>query len=78
MVVPDDVTHTQVPNVAGLLTYQTDTEVLRLRKTDSWKVVAEKELVSASRCISYNNVCIKKHRTSQFKITLHGAKRVKI
>ena len=46
MVVPDDVTHTNVPQVAGLVTYQLDTEVLRFRKTDSWKVVAEEELVS--------------------------------
>ena len=52
MVVPDDVTHTSVPNVAGLLTYQIDTEVLRFRKADAWKAVAEKELVSAyTQCL---------------------------
>lgn len=45
MVVPDDITFDNVPQITGLLTYQKDAEILRLRKTESWKAVAEEEMV---------------------------------
>ena len=45
LVVPDDSAHNRVPNIVGLMTYQRDTEQLRLRKNDTWRVVAEEEMV---------------------------------
>jgi hypothetical protein len=48
VVVPDDVTFDNVPQITGLLTYQKDAEILRLRTTESWKVVAEEEMVKLS------------------------------
>ncbi|CAB3997412.1 Hypothetical predicted protein [Paramuricea clavata] len=55
VVVPDDVTFDNVPQITGLLTYQKDAEILRLRKTESWKVVAEEEMV-----LKINNETISK------------------
>ncbi|XP_028405398.1 uncharacterized protein LOC114527885 isoform X2 [Dendronephthya gigantea] len=45
VVVPDDVTQDRIPHITGLLAYQKDSQVLRLRKKDAWKNVAEEEMV---------------------------------
>ncbi|XP_028405295.1 uncharacterized protein LOC114527801 [Dendronephthya gigantea] len=45
VVVPDAETHDKVPNISGILAYQKDTEQLYLRKNDTWKIIAEKEMV---------------------------------
>ena len=47
VVVPDNVTQGNVPHITGLLAYQEDVEVLRIRKIDAWKVLAEEEKVNA-------------------------------
>ncbi len=46
VVVPDNDTQDNVPHITGLLAYQKDVEVLRIRKIDEWKVVAEEEKVN--------------------------------
>ena len=46
VVVPDNDTQDNVPHITGLLAYQKDVEVLRIRKIDAWKVVAEEEKVN--------------------------------
>ncbi|XP_028405278.1 uncharacterized protein LOC114527785 [Dendronephthya gigantea] len=43
--VPDDAAYDRVPKISGLLAYQKDIEKLHLRKNDTWKVVAEEEMV---------------------------------
>ena len=46
VVVPDDIAAGKLPQVTGLLAYQKDVEVLRLRKNGTWKEIAEKEVMS--------------------------------
>ena len=46
MVVPDDIAAGKLPQITGLLAYQKDVEVLRLRKNGTWKEIAEKEVIS--------------------------------
>jgi hypothetical protein len=45
VVVPDNVTQRNVPQITGLLSYQKDVEVLRIRQDDAWKVLALEEKV---------------------------------
>ena len=44
--VPDNVTQRTVPQITGLLSYQKDVEVLRIRQNDAWKVLALEEKVT--------------------------------
>lgn len=46
IVVPDDISTDKLPKISGLLAYQKDSEVLSLRKNNTWMVIAEQETVN--------------------------------